>query len=368
MRKKFYFFIGTTAELIKLAPIIAEFQSRKIKFKIIISGQTKVHLEEFSDWLAFLEPDIVLKSKKDTPSVFYFLLWAIQTFFSSLFMLWKELRGKKRKEIYFIVHGDTVSALIGALAAKTYRVNLVHIESGLYSFNLLEPFPEEICRQIIDRIADINSPPNHWAENNIKGFRGERVVTGENTLIESFLWSKKVKPITETTGNISKLGKYYILILHRQEHVIFNKKWSRDILEFVIREAKKGLNCVLVRHPLTVEIIGSLNLESLDGKGGEIIIMPRLPYPDFMKLMENSEFIATDGCINQLEAYYMGIPLLALRNLTEQMEGLGKNVVLCKSDGRVMRDFLLNYKKHKTEPVKSKIRPSKMIVDYLVNR
>ena len=86
-----------------------------------------------------------------------------------------------------------------------------------------------------------------------------------------------------------------------------------------------------------------------------------------MKLMENAEFIATDGCTNQEEAYYMGVPLLALRNHTERIEGLGENIVISKSKKTVIKNFLKNYKKYKRKAVNYKTRPSKIIVDFLTS-
>ncbi len=365
--KNIYFFIGTTAELIKIAPVIKEFKKRGIKFKIITSGQVKVNFEDLSGYIGNIKADTALEEKVKRSSLFHFILWAVKTFILSLFTFRKEFRGLDKNTSYFIVHGDTVSALIGAFIAKIYNLKLAHIESGLYSHNLLEPFPEEICRRIIDHIADVLFLSNEWAKNNVKNTNGEKIMTEENTLIESYHWAMKVKPISEFIKNNKKIVKYYILILHRQEHVIFRKKWSTEILGFVIKNANKNFNCILLKHPLTLQIIESLKPTLGSAKIKKLIEIPRLPYPDFMKLMKNAEFIATDGCINQLEAYYMGIPCLALRDRTEQPEGVNKNVVICKSDQKVMEKFFINYKKYKTKPVFLKVSPSKIIVDYLIS-
>lgn len=154
--------------------------------------------------------------------------------------------------------------------------------------------------------------------------------------------------------------------MRRQEHVIFRKNWSKKIIELVIQNAKPNLNCLIVSNPLVVSILESLKLNSYTKKNSKIKLILPLSYPDFMKLMGGAEFIATDGCTNQLESYLLGKPCLVLRDLTEQIEGLGENVVLCKSDKEIIKNFLLNYKKYQTKPFITKHKPSKIIVDNLM--
>lgn len=360
-KRKIYFFIGTTAELIKISPIIREFKKRKIKFKLITSGQNRVFFEQLEGFTGPLKADIEFKIKGNKSSIFLFILWALRTLFFSLINLRKEFKNLNKSNSYLIIQGDTVSSSIGAVIAKVYNLKLVLIECGDLSFNLLEPFPEEICRNINIHLADILFPPNKWAESNLKGLKGIIINTKYNTLIESFWWAMKTKTISQ---NIKKFKNYYILILHRQEHVIFRKEWSKSILEFIINNANQKLKCIVLNHPLTVSIIQSLKLDSRNSK---IKIISPVPYTDFMKLINGAEFIASDSAFNQLEAYLMGKPYLALRDLTEQIEGLNKNVVLSKSNEDIMKDFLLNYTKYKTKPIPLKEKPSKTIADYLIS-
>ncbi len=360
--KRVYFFIGTSAEFIKLAPIIKELRKKNIRFKIISSGQNKMIFDELEDFTGHLSADIALKEKAYKSSIPFFLLWSLRTLSTGFFLLRNEFKGLNKSNSYFIVHGDTISALIGSIIAKFYGLKLVHIESGLRSFNFLEPFPEEICRFINIHLADVLFAPTDWALNNLKGLKGEKINTDQNTLIESFNWAIRKSDNSEFKN---KFKKYFILIMHRQEHVYFNKDWTRGILSFVINNSEKNLQCVFIMHALTSRFLQSeqLNLNSQIGK--RLILIPRLPYPDFMKLMQGAEFIATDGCTNQEEAYYMGLPMLALRNLTERIEGRGKNVVISKNDQSIIKEFLKNYKKYRRKPVTFTIPPSKIIVDYL---
>lgn len=363
MKKSIYFFIGTSAELIKIAPVIKELKKRKIAFKLIASGQNRINFEDLIGYIGQIKPYIQFTEKKNKASPFHFMLWSIITLIVSLFKLNKEFKGLDKNNCYFIIHGDTVSSSIGAVIASFYNLKLVYIESGDMSFNLLEPFPEEICRNINIRLADILFPPNSWAENNVKWVRGVKINTKNNTLIESFKWAMKTQLVT---GNIKKFKKYYILIMHRQENVIFQKNKSKQILEFVVKNASSKLNCVLLNHPLTVNIINSLNLSS-SKFNDKIKITPRIPYPDFMKLMKSADFIATDGATNQLESYLANKPCLVLRNRTEQIEGLGENVVIAKGNKKIIKKFFRDYKKLTSKPPNMRVSPSKIIVDYLIN-
>lgn len=365
MEKDIYFFVGTTAEYIKLAPIVRELNKRKIKFKIITTGQNKVNLEAFSDFTGKVEPYIEMAPKGVKSSLPLFFFWSLKTFLAGIFLLRKEFRNKKKNNTYFLVHGDTVSALLGSLIAKVHNLTLVHIESGLRSFDFLEPIPEEINRFAIIHLADILFAPNNWALKNLRKMPGTKVNTVQNTLIETCLWALKKK---SDKRFINKLDKYFILFMHRQEHVYVNKKWTRDILDLVITNAPENLNCVIVMHALSSRFLQAERLNALDAKiRKRLILVPKLPYLDFMKLMKNAEFIATDGCTNQEEAYYMGLPLLALRNLTERTEGLKENVVISKGSPRIIKNFLKTYKNYRRNPVKIKGRPSEVVVDYLLS-
>ena len=354
--------MGTNAEFIKLAPIIKEFKRRKVQISIIASGQNRINFEELEDFTGKLKIDIAFAEKSNKSSIPLFLFWALKAFLTGLISLNKEFKSLNKDNSYFIVHGDTVSALIGSLIAKRFGLKLVHIESGLRSYNFFEPFPEEICRYINIHLADILFAPTDWAYSKIQHLSGEKINTKQNTLIESCLWalkSKKTKPK-------NKFGRYYILIMHRQEHVYFKKEWTRNILDFVISNADKKQNCVFILHALTSRFLQSERFNSGTESEKRILMVPRLPYIDFINLMNKAEFIATDGCTNQEESYYMGLPMLALRNLTERIEGLGENVVISKGDEKTIKSFLKNYKEYKKPPVGLQVRPSKIIVDYLL--
>lgn len=365
LKRKIYFFVGTTTELIKLAPIIKELEKRQIKFKIITSGQTKVNFEELAFLINKKKADISLGEKQNRSSVIMFFFWSIYTIFKTP-ALKNEFKGLNKNNSYFIVHGDPVSSLIGAIIAKIYGLTLVHIESGLRSFNFLEPFPEEICRVIISKIADIHFCPNEWSIKNLSKEKGLKINTKQNTMIEScFSVLTKFKNLKIDLKVTNK--KYFVLIVHRQEHVVFGKEKSRELIEHIIKNIPKNMKCVFITHATTMDFLNSVGFKLSEEDKKKVIFAPRLKYIEFVNLMNRSAFLITDGGSNQEEAYYMGLPCLLVRNYTERIEGLNDNVVLSKSNKRVISEFMKNYKKY----IRSKIiliqKPSKIIVDTLVN-
>ncbi len=364
MKKSLYFFIGTTAELIKLAPVLGELKRRKVKFKIISSNQNVLHFEELDFVLgkqSVYYKNVLKHTKLPNNLYLRFVVWAIKTFGNFHLYFNNEFKNIDKRNSYFIVHGDTVSSLIGAIAAKIQGIRLVHIESGLRSYNFFQPFPEEICRFIISRLANVHFCPNSWSINNLKKTKGVKINTFHNTLIETFKTTSARKQKTKFYPK----KKFFILVLHRQEHILFRKNFTKKVLEIFSEYANPDMLCVLIIHKLTGDFMKKEGLWEKIRKNKNFVPVPRLPYAQFIQFMEKAEFIATDGGSNQEEAYYMGKPCLILRDVTERIEGLGENALLSKGDEKLIHNFIENYKKYKKPKIKILIPPSKIIADYL---
>jgi len=359
--KHIYFFVGTTAEFIKILPVLKELKSRKISFKLITSGQGKILYRDFVGFMDQIKADIELSYKGDRSSVMNFIHWSIVTLLQGITKLKSEFSGKEKQTTFLIVHGDTVSSLIGSLIAKIYGLTLVHIESGLRSFNFLEPFPEELTRFLISRLADIHFCPNKWSLDNLRQVHSTKVNTFQNSLIDIF---KDTTKYNSKTYIRIPCKHYFVLVIHRQEHVLFNKNISKDVLQLILKNKGK-IGCVLIKHDLTSQLLQSINITDSDLKKYHVVTVPRLPYYKFMNLVFNAEFFITDGGSNQEEAYYMGKPCLILRKHTERVEGLKKNAVLSRMEENTILNFLNNPGKFKRKPVKNNLSPSKIIVDYL---
>lgn len=367
--KNIYLFIGTTAELIKVAPVIKRLKDKKIDLRIVTSGQNKVNFQLLEPLIGKQTAYNSFKVKRlKIPLGIYleFVVWIIKSFTNYLLFFRQEFKGIDKKNILFIVHGDTISALLGALIAKLNGLKLVHIESGYRSFNFFEPFPEEFCRFVVSRLSDMLFCPNDWCLNNVKNNRGLKISTGQNTVYDSCMNALKVKTDDNFLRSVSKV-KFFLLILHRQEHMLFKKKLSKEYINLLLSFANPDMKCLFVLHPITENFLKNQNLLEQIKKNPNIITVSRIPYLEFMKILSRCEFIATDGGSNQQEAYFLGKPCLLLRKYTEQIEGLHSNATLAKDDLNIVRDFLKNYKNKIRNKISVKVPPSKIVVDTILN-
>jgi UDP-N-acetylglucosamine 2-epimerase (non-hydrolysing) len=360
MQKKLIFYVGTSAELIKLIPIMKGLETNGIKFKTVSSGQVDLKEKELDQIYKVSVTSRIFKDPKKISSVVFFISWFFKCFFYSL----KFFINLKSRNYIVIVHGDTTSSLIGAICAKLSRLRVAHIESGLRSFNFLEPFPEEISRFLISKISDQHFCPNEWSVNNIKKESGEKINTFQNTSYEMLKMAKQLNKISLQIRDIK--SKFFLTAIHRQENIYFKKDFLRNLIKEIVGFTNEDLKCVLVLHKITEQFLNKEGLLENLKNNPNVILLPRTPYIEFINTISNAEFMLTDGGSNQEEAFYLGIPTLILRNHTERIEGLGENITLMEGSIDKLHNFISNYKKYKRNPLELKIYPSEIIIDKLI--
>lgn len=354
--------IGTRAQLIKMAPIMVELQNQKIDYNFIFLAQHKETIDSMIDMFNIKKPDIIIgKLDTDITSSTKMAFWSLKVLFQSLKDKKKIFRGDKKGIV--LVHGDAPPAFLGALMSKFSGLKVGHVESGLRSFNLFNPFPEEIIRILTFKLTDYYFCPGDWALDNLKKHNGIKVNTEQNTLLDSLILAKKNQKKIKV--DIPK-EKYAVVTTHRFE-TITNKKKFEDMIGMIIEISKK-IKLLFILHPPTRKKLEEYNLTQKLQQEKNIELRPRYDYFEFIKLIDNSEFVMTDGGSNQEECFYLGKPCLILRNETERKEGLGKdeNAVISKFDSKIINDFVDNYKRCKISPNKKEkksISPSKMIID-----
>lgn len=357
-------FIGTVAELIKLIPVVRELQRRSVSFRIIASGQNDLRNSDL--WPELAGQDIVWLSDVRIPqNPTGLLCWFVGTFFKGIRLIRKQLRVEGCKEQRVIlVHGDTVSTLMGAVLARLFRFKVCHVEAGLRSFKLTRPFPEEICRILVSHLARVSYCPNEWALNNLGKFRRvERVNTQCNTLYDAMQEALASHPDHAIFQQLPET--FFLFVLHRQEN-LFDHTFVRQMMALVHGQSV-STPCVLVLHKPMEAVLDRLALKESLLSNPSVYPVSRLPYRVFTKLLEKSAFIVTDGGSNQEEAFFLGKPCLILRRETERTEGLGENVVLSgKNMGRI-RQFLADPSCYRRRPVSVRQSPSALIADHLLN-
>jgi len=354
-----YFFIGTKAQLIKTAPVMRELQKQNINYTYIHSGQHQETIDLLLKNFAIKKPDFILHYGKDITKPYQLFLWAIKIFFIALFKK-KSIIANDPNPI-IVNHGDTFSALIGSVFAKIIRSKNVHLESGLRSFNLLHPFPEEITRIAIFSLTDIYFSPDSKSLENLKKYKGIKVNTKQNTMYDATQLALKSDYCAITIPEY----KYAIISIHRYEN-IFKKEQLINIVE-IIEQISKQIKIIFILHKPTKQQLLKHKLINLLEKNPQIELYPRQDYFTFVKLISNAEFLVTDGGSNQEESYYLGIPCLLLRKTTERDEELAHNVVLSRYSQKIIEKFLVDYKSYKKEKLKVKNSPSKIIIKSLLD-
>jgi UDP-N-acetylglucosamine 2-epimerase (non-hydrolysing) len=349
--------IGTKAQLIKMAPIMRTMKLRGIKYRYISTGQHRDTMDEILSNFGLPGPDLALYSGVDITSIPQMLKWAFR-------ILWRTLT--RRKEIFendrhgiVLVHGDTFSTLLGAIMGKVAGLKVGHVESGLRSFDLLQPFPEELTRILTFWCSDYYFCPGDWAEQNLKRFRGIKINTGLNTLVDSLRFAlPAIESMPDTDLPHRKFG---IVTLHRYENV-FEKAAISRLVECVERIANRQF-LLFILHKPTKNNLEKFGLYERLSQNSNIEMRPRYDYLRFMKLMKAADFVVSDGGSNQEECYYWGKPVLLLRNVSERPEGIGQNAVISRYEPKVIDHFLDNVEKFRFPMPVVDRSPSEKITD-----
>ena len=251
------------------------------------------------------------------------LMTANQTLASLSQRLLSRLEGvfHRLKPDLVMVQGDTTTAFMVALFAFYARVPVAHVEAGLRTGDKYQPFPEEINRRLITRLADYHFPPTHEARKNLlkEGVPQNRILVTGNTVIDSLLWTRgNLKPSYPRLKGIDFSKRVVLLTAHRRENIgkplIEITKASRELLSRF-----KDLEMVYPVHlnPGVQRIVR----QTLNGTP-RMHLLPPLPYDETVYLMDKSYLILTDSGGIQEEAPALGKPVLVLREVSERPEGV----------------------------------------------
>ncbi|MEU5889996.1 UDP-N-acetylglucosamine 2-epimerase (non-hydrolyzing) [Streptomyces sp. NPDC047461] len=300
--------LGTRPEAIKLAPVArAMAASPQFEPIVVTTGQ---HREMLHQMLGMLCVDVrialdVMRSRQQLSDLTARLVG--------------ELGGSMREQRpdLVVVQGDTTTALAGALAAFYEKIPVAHVEAGLRTGVIDNPFPEELNRSLIGRIARWHFAPTPAAARHLtdEGVPEEQVFTTGNTVIDNLLWV-----LAEGTGASAfrTAGPKRILVtLHRREN---QGERMRGMGRALARLARRGdVEIVLPLHksPAVREVL----LPELDGHQGVSLVEP-LGYLDFAATLAECDLVLTDSGGIQEEAPSLSKPSLVLRTTTERPEAV----------------------------------------------
>lgn len=351
-----------------MAPIMKELENRNITYDFLYTQQHKVTIDDLLDNFKIKTPyKIVVNRNEEAKSIKLFAGWAFQMLFA-LVNPFSRKRLLSRGRGLILTHGDTATAAWAAIYGQTSFCKVMHIESGLRSYNILKPFPEELMRLITFTFSNYYICPNEWAKNNLKWFPGKKFNVGANQMYDSLMYALDVINSKEYRSNLSQYNlpdKYTIVSIHRYEN-IFKEKAFNKILN-LLEDIAEEINLVMVLHPATEKRLKETGNYDKFKQNPQITLVPRLDFLDFVEINSKSEFVITDGGSNQEEMSYIGKPTLLFRDTTERKEGLGESVVLSKFDTTTINDFVSNYKRYQKPVIRLESSPSKQTVNILEN-
>lgn len=319
--RKILIVFGTRPEAIKMAPVVKSIlANNNFATKVCVTSQHRQMLDQVLDFFK-ITPDYDLDLMKPNQSL---------NELSSRILSKMDRVLNDFKPDLVLVHGDTTTSSMVALAAFHKQIKIGHVEAGLRTYDKTAPFPEEINRQITGRLADLHFSPTQTSADNLiinEKVKKENVFITGNTVIDALLWG--IKNIDETRSEIVNLkqqintNKKLILITgHRREN--FGNKFE-EFCEAILELAKR--DDVQLIYPVHLNPNVQDVVYKMLSKNKNIILINPLDYEVFIWLMNQSYFIITDSGGIQEEAPSLGKPVLVTREVTERQEAIETGVV-----------------------------------------
>jgi len=334
------------------------FRQKRIDYRTIYTGQHRETVDELMSDFSLPRPDHTLYDGPDITRTFQVIPWAVR-------VMWNFFRMRKRivapgQGNIFLVHGDTLSTVLGALMGRLTGNSVGHLESGLRSFRLFNPFPEELQRLATFALSKVYFCPGQWALNNLRKYSGNKVDIKYNTLIDSLhlALSRDDVPVPEKPAR-----PYCIVSIHRYENISRRASLIR-VIQLIERAAERYV-VVFILHPPTIAHLNKFNLMSRLRSNPGIELRQRYSYVRFIKLLVGSEFIITDGGSNQEESSYLGHPCLLMRSVTERIEGLKQNVVVSDFRQGTLDNFISRYQEYRRPMGDMEYSPSAIVAEYV---
>ncbi|MEM1546827.1 MAG: UDP-N-acetylglucosamine 2-epimerase (non-hydrolyzing) [Candidatus Methanomethylicia archaeon] len=305
--------VGTRPEVIKMAPVIKELESRNIDFIFIHTGQHyDYNLSRlFINELELPEPNFSfqLESRKPASQIGEMMI-----------KLEKALSSLRSQPKISLIQGDTNSMLAAGLTSIRLNVRIGHVEAGLRSHDWR--MPEEHNRRMIDHISDYLFAPTELAKRNLQNEKvfGEIFVTG-NTVIDAInIYVNKIKEVEDEVLEQIKFENYALVTFHRAENVD-NPEVLKDLTK-ILRESP--IPIVFPIHPRTQNRLEEYGMLDIVRNLNNVQLMSPQGYFKFLALMRNASIILTDSGGLQEEAThpYIRKPVLILRTSTERPEAV----------------------------------------------
>jgi UDP-N-acetylglucosamine 2-epimerase (non-hydrolysing) len=308
--KKIMLVFGTRPEAIKMCPLVIELKKRKnIEVVVCVTGQHREMLNQVLD-IFDVKPDYNLDIMKDRQTLFDVTTNILNNIKSVLDEVHPDL---------VLVHGDTTTTFVVALACFYSNIKVGHVEAGLRTYNIHSPYPEEFNRQAVSILSEFNFAPTNLSKNNLlnEGKKEETIFVTGNTAIDALKYTVrenyKHKEL-DWVGN----DRMILITAHRRENL-------GEPMRNMFRAIKRVLNeheDVKAIYPIHMNPVVRDTAKEVFGDFDRIHLIEPLDVVDFHNFMNNAYLILTDSGGIQEEAPSLGKPVLVMRDTTERPEGI----------------------------------------------
>ncbi len=312
---------GTRPEAIKVAPVVRELHRRKELTTILCNtGQHKEMIQQAFDDFG-IQPDLHLDVMQPGQT--------LASLSSRLFEKVDQVLVEQKPD-WVLVQGDTTTVMTSAMCAFYRDIRVGHIEAGLRSFNKWAPFPEEVNREVVSKVADLHFAPTKMAYANLirEGVDPEDALVTGNTVIDALQWMQgeiegQRHLLDERVVQAQEKGHRIILVTgHRRENL------GDGFIEIcnAVRQLADAYTDVTFVYPVHLNPQVQKPVMEILGNHPRIILTKPFSYKPFIAHLNAAYFVLTDSGGIQEEAPALGKPVLVMRDVTERPEGVKAGV------------------------------------------
>lgn len=308
--KKIMSIFGTRPEAIKMAPLVKEIEKREnLESVVCVTAQHREMLDQVLETFE-IKPDYDLNIMKKGQTL---------SEITARVLIGLEDVIKEAKPDMILVHGDTSTTFAASLAAFYNQIPIGHVEAGLRTYDKYSPFPEEMNRQMADRLSDLYFAPTKLSKENLlkEGISEKKIYVTGNTVIDAMKTTVDKDYKNEVLDWVGE-DKMILLTAHRRENL-------GEPMKHIFKAVKRTVdefNDVKVVYPIHMNpLVRNIANEVFEGNDRIKLIEP-LEVFDFHNFQNESHLILSDSGGIQEEAPSLGKPVLVLRDTTERPEGI----------------------------------------------
>lgn len=308
--KKVMLVFGTRPEAIKMCPLVNELKSREnIETIVCVTGQHRQMLDQVLE--AFhVVPDYDLSIMKQKQTLFDITTNILERI--------KEVLEKERPDVV-LVHGDTSTTFVTALACFYLQIPVGHVEAGLRTYNVFSPYPEEFNRQAVSIISQYNFAPTELSKQNLlnEGKKTETIYVTGNTAIDALKTTVR-EDYSHPELEWAEGSRLIMITAHRRENL---GEPMKNMFRAIRRVMDEHPNVKAI-YPIHMNPVVRETANEILGGDDRIHIIEPLEVLDFHNFLSRSYLILTDSGGIQEEAPSLGKPVLVMRDTTERPEGI----------------------------------------------